>query len=141
MFKITSTNVFKFLIVALLSALIIVGCVPPPEVSETTTAVQTSMAVQIPEALALAVNAMFVLLLTGATVYLFEKFGLDLRGYETPVGLALGVWVISELQNYINTVSEIYDPWLNILFRILVVILAPVGFLRLRSGQPKKLIQ
>ena len=123
-----------FLGVALLAA-----C--SPWVPEEQGAIATSVAVQVPQALALAISGFLVMLLAAATVYLFEKFNLDLRGYATPVGLALGTWIVAELQKYINTIPTTYDPWVDMILRILVIIFVTVGALRLWSSQPRKLIE
>jgi hypothetical protein len=126
----------KKIIVLLLVLLLLAGCTPPPY-EET---LQTSVAVQIPEALVLALSGFFVTMFAIATVWLFEHFRLDLRNVSVPVGIAFGAWIVSEAQNYINTIPTTYDPWLILLFRILVVIAVPVGTLRLLSKKRASLL-
>lgn len=128
-------KILKVLFVVLLLSLVITACAPEPQGAS-----QTSVASQIPEAVALLISGVFVTLFAAATVYLWEKFNLDLRPYATPLGLATGTWIVLELQNYINTLPESYDPWTNMIFRIILVIFGPVGFLRLFSRQENTLL-
>jgi len=132
----------KKIFVILMIAVVLVSCAPVPEATGQTNAVQTSVAVQFPEVLALALNGLLAGLLALAFVYLTEKTGLNLQQFATPAGFVIGGWIVTELQNYINTVPEMYDPWLNMLFRVLIVISIPVGILRLfySGSSPKSLI-
>jgi hypothetical protein len=124
----------KKIFVLLVLILLLVGCTPPPEP-------QSSVASQIPEEISLAISAGFVALFTAGSVYLFNKLGLDLKGFATPLGMAVGTWSVSELQNYINLVPETYDPWFDMLFRIILVVIGGgVGILSLlaHKGDGKK---
>jgi len=104
---------------------VLVGCAPV-EVSP------TSIAVQIPIEITTALSIGFVALMTLGTAWLLQKIGLDLTGFATPVAMAVSIWVVAELQNIINTISETYDPILNIVLKIIVVVLGSVGGLALR---------
>lgn len=131
----------KLFPLVLLVLVLAVSCSPPPVPADEPAVAPTSAAAKIPEALALAFNGLIVLAVTAATVYLSEKIGLDLKGYATPVGTAIGAFIVGELQNYINTIPESFDPWIDMIFKVLLLIAVPAGVLRLRANQPKKLME
>ena len=93
-------------------------------------------AVQVPQELNLAIGVGITALMTAGAVFLFSKIGLDLQQFATPVASSISIYVVIELQNVVNTIPEIYDPWLNLLFKILVVLLGSVGALYL-VNKPK----
>jgi hypothetical protein len=101
--------------------------------------VATSSAVQVPQALALAAAALVLALLTAGFVYVFEKTGLDLRGFAVPISVAISTYLIAQLQGWINTLPAQYDATLTVILQILVVIIGGFGVLRLRSNTPKTL--
>lgn len=93
--------------------------------------VQTSAAVQIPDALK---NILSGLILTGVLLGLqvvFDWTGLDLRGVGTAVAVAISGFSIAELQGYIDAIPEMYDYLATIGLNVLVVILSGLGYLRL----------
>lgn len=125
----------KVVIALLLISMAIAACSIIPVEPTAAEIEQTSMAVQIPEELELALSTFLAGLLSIAFVWVFEKINLDLRGFATPLAFVIGGYVVTELQNYINTVPEMYDPWIDMLFKILLVIFVPVGALRLWNGK------
>jgi hypothetical protein len=102
--------------------------------------VATSQAVQVPEALQLALGAAVLAVLTAGFVFIFEKTGLDLRGYATPIAVTLSAYLVAQLQGWINTLPAQYDPTLTVVLQILVVIVGGLGVLRLRANEPARLI-
>jgi hypothetical protein len=102
--------------------------------------VATSQAVQVPEALQLALGALVLAALTAGFVYLFEKTKLDLRGYAVPVSVTLSAYLVAQLQGWINTLPAQYDPLLTVVLQILVVIVGGLGVLRLRANEPARLL-
>lgn len=97
------------------------------------TEVQGSVAVQVPEIVKLALDALFTALLTAGTVWVFEHFKLDLRGFAVPIAMAISAFTVTELQDIINIIPEIYDATLNIMFQIIAVLLGAIGLFRLRQ--------
>lgn len=94
-------------------------------------AVQTSAAVQIPDALKAILSG---LILTGVLLGLqvvFDWTGLDLRGIGTAVAVAISGFAIAELQGYIDAIPVAYDYIATIGLNVLVVILSGLGYLRL----------
>jgi len=94
-------------------------------------AVQTSAAVQIPEALKAILSG---LILTGVLLGLqvvFDWTGLDLRGVGAAVAVAISGCAIAELQGYIDAIPLMYDYLATIGLNVLVVILSGLGYLRL----------
>lgn len=94
-------------------------------------AVQTSTAVQIPEALKAILSG---LILTGVLLGLqvvFDWTGLDLRGVGAAVAVAISGFAVAELQGYINSIPVMYDYLVTIVLNVLVVILSGLGYLRL----------
>src|SRR4026207_910642 len=63
-------------------------------------AIQTSSAVQIPEALILAANALAISLFTAGFIYLFEVTGLDFREFAVPLAISTSTWVVAEAQGW-----------------------------------------
>jgi len=102
--------------------------------------VATSQAVQVPEALQLALGALVLAALTAGFVYLFEKTGLDLRGYAVGISVTLSAFLVAQLQGWINTIPAQYDTTLTIVLQILVVIVGGLGVLRLRANEPARLL-
>lgn len=94
---------------------------------------QESMAVQVPEAINLAIGTGVAALLALGAAYVFQKLGLDLRGYTAPVAITLSAWIVAELQNVVNIIPEMYDPYIDFAFRVIVLLLAPTGLLAWRK--------
>lgn len=119
-------KIFPILLIIVVAALAAV--VSAPASAE---AVQTSTAVQIPEALKAILSG---LILTGVLLGLqvvFDWTGLDLRGVGAAVAVAISGFAIAELQGYIDAIPMIYDYLATIGLNVLVVILSGLGYLRL----------
>jgi hypothetical protein len=124
-------KLLRFVFLTLLFALALTACAAP---------IATSAAVQVPEALQLALGTAVLVALTAGFVYLFEKTGLDLRGFATPISVALSAFLVAQLQGWINTIPAQYDQTITIVLQILVVIIGGLGVLRLRANQPARLL-
>lgn len=116
------------IVIALL--FVLAACAPVP----------TSQAVEVPEAINLAIGALVLAALTAGFVFLFEKTGLDLRGFALPISVAVSAFLVAQLQGLINTIPAQYDQLLTILLQIIVVIVGGLGVLRLRSNEPARLL-
>jgi len=95
------------------------------------TAVQTSSAVQVPEALKAILSG---LILTGVLIGLqvvFDWTGLDLRGVGAAAAVAISGFAVAQLQGYIDAVPGAYDYLVTIGLNVLVTILSGLGYLRL----------
>lgn len=99
------------------------------------TSLMTSMAVQIPEIVATAINVGLVALLTAGFLWVFNTFGLDFRGLVPVISVALSAWIVAQVQDVVNTVPASFDPLLNAFFYLLTLLLAPVGLLYMFSRQ------
>jgi len=109
---------------------LLVSCAPAP----------TSQAVEVPQAISLAIGALVLALLTAGFVFLFEKSGLDLRGFAVPLSVAVSAFLVAQLQGLINTIPAQYDPLLSTILQIIVVIIGGLGVLRLRANQPARVL-
>lgn len=133
------------LIALLLVLVALTSCAPAPEAvafeSDATTAIQSSSAAQIPEALIQFFNGVVIALFTAGFVYIFEKSGFDLRQYAIPLAGTFATWIVTELQGYINTIPDFQDVYINLLFRILLALIPAAGLLRIFSRQPRTLLE
>lgn len=108
-------------------------------------AVATSMATQLPSALTSVIQIGIIALLTAGFKWVFDVFGLDLRGQATTLGLAISAFVVAELQNIVNVIPSAYDAVVMTVFYVLLLIFAPGGTLYLlakarKSETPQKLL-
>ena len=119
----------KFIpILLIIAAAVLAAVVSEPASAEV---IQTSAAVQIPEALK---NILSGLILTGVLLGLqvvFDWTGLDLRGVGAAVAVAISGFAIAQLQGYIDVIPVMYDYLVTIGLNVLVVILSGLGYLRL----------
>lgn len=122
--------IFKLFLLAAVLLLALAACSPAP----------TSQAVDVPEALELAIGALVLAALTAGFVFVFEKTGLDLRGYAVPISVTVSAYLVAQLQGLINTIPAEYDPLLSVVLEIIVVIIGGLGVLRLRSGERARLL-
>jgi hypothetical protein len=102
--------------------------------------VATSQAVEVPQAINLAIGVAVLAVLTAGFFFLFEKTRLDLRGFAMPISVAISAWLVAQLQGWINTIPAQYDPILTVLLQIIVVIVGGLGVLRLRANEPARLL-
>jgi len=103
----------------------------------------TSMAVQVPAALNTAIAVGIAALLTLGFTWVFNVFGLDLRGQAPVLALAISAFVSAELQNIINIIPAQFDPFVSALLYLLVLVLAPAGVLyaiKKKDSPPHQLI-
>ncbi len=116
--------------VLLLSIFVLVmfACTPMPV--EPAEAVATSSAIQVPEALKLAIGALILAAVTLGLQVAFDAVGLDLRGVGAAVAVAVTGFAIGQLQGWIDLVPAQYDQLLTITLNVLVVILGGLGTLR-----------
>lgn len=99
-------------------------------------ATQESMAVQVPDAINNAIAIGVTALVALGVAYVLKATGLDLTQISTPLAVTISAFIVTELQNIINMVPESYDPTLNIVFKIIVVLLGSVGLLWMRKPAP-----
>jgi hypothetical protein len=123
-------SLLKRLFIALLILLALAACSPRP----------TSSAVDVPEAIELAIGVLVLAALTAGFVFIFEKTGLDLRGFALPISITISAFLVAQLQGLINTIPAQYDPVLSTVLQIIVVIIGGMGVLRLRANEPARLI-
>lgn len=115
--------------VLLIIAVAVIGAVISQPASASV--VQTSTAVQVPEALKHILSG---LILTGVLLGLqvvFDWSGLDLRGVGAAVAVAISGFAVAQLQGYIDAIPQAYDYLVTIGLNVLVVILSGLGYLRL----------
>jgi hypothetical protein len=120
----------RLLYLFLLLMVFLTACAPRP----------TSQAVDVPEAIELAIGVLVLAALTAGFVFIFEKTGLDLRGYAIPVSVTVSAFLVAQLQGIINTIPAQYDPLISTLLQIIVVIIGGLGVLRLRANEPARLM-
>lgn len=113
----------KILLIVVL-ALLLTACLPPAE------AVATSSAVQLPEALTLALGALILAAVTIGLQVVFDSFGLDLRGVGAAIAVGVTGFAIAQLQGLIDIIPAMYDQIVMIVLNVLVVILGGLGTLR-----------
>jgi hypothetical protein len=107
-------------IVLLVFPIMLAACTPEP----------TSSAVQLPDALKLALSG---LILAGVTLGLqavFDSVGLDLRGVGAAIAVAVSGFAIAQLQGLIDIIPAQYDQLVMIGLNIAVVILTGLGTLQ-----------
>ena len=90
----------------------------------------TSMAVQIPIVLQLALNALLLAALTAGFMYILQSIGLDLTGYAESLSVTLGSFLIALAQHWIDLVPAQYDPAIQMILNVLVVVIGGLGTLR-----------
>lgn len=114
-------NRFTWLVV--LAGVLAAGVLAPSGVA-------TSSAVQVPEALRLAIGGLTLMLVTLGLQAVFDTIGLDLRGAGAIVAVSLSGFVVAQLQGLINVIPQAYDQMTMIVLNILVVILSGIGAIR-----------
>ena len=94
------------------------------------TAAPTSNAVQIPDALTLAIGALILAAVTLGLQTLFDSVGLDLRGVGAAIAVAVSGFAIAQLQGLIDIIPAQYDQLITIVLNVAVVILGGLGTLQ-----------
>lgn len=93
--------------------------------------VQTSNAVQIPEAFVLALNAGLFALLTAGFMFVLNWIGLNLIEYALPLAGTLSGFLIGLVQHWIDLQPVSSDPYILMVLNILIVVIGGVPFLAL----------
>jgi hypothetical protein len=112
---------FAFLV---LLALALGACAPTEQ------AITTSMAVQIPLELKLAINALVLFGVTFGLQFVFDRFGLDLRGIGAAVAVAVAEFGILQLQGLINVIPAQFDTLIMIVLNVILAILTTLGYIQ-----------
>jgi hypothetical protein len=93
-------------------------------------AVATSTAVQLPDALKLAINGLVLFGVMFGLQFVFDKFHLDLRGIGAAVALAVSEFAILQLQGLIDVVPMQYDLLVTVALNVILAVLTSLGFAR-----------
>jgi len=93
-------------------------------------AVATSNAVQLPDALKLAINGLVLFGVMFGLQFVFDKFHLDLRGIGAAVALAVSEFAILQLQGLIDVVPMQYDLLVTVALNVILAVLTSLGFAR-----------
>jgi len=93
-------------------------------------AVQTSQAVQLPDALKLAINGLILFGVTFGLQFVFDKFGLDLRGVGAALAVAVAEFAILQLQGLIDVIPAQYDLLVTVALNVILAVLTSLGFAR-----------
>jgi len=113
-----------FPLFAAISIFLLSACVAP------TNAVQTSNAVQLPDALKLAINGLVLFGVMFGLQFVFDKFGLDLRGIGAAAALGISEFAILQLQGLIDIVPMQYDLLVTVALNVILAVLTSLGFAR-----------
>lgn len=113
-------KIIKVLLLAL-TGLVLTACAAQP----------TSAAVQVPDALKLALGGLVLAGVTAGLQVVFEWVGLDLRNLGAGLATAISGFAILQLQGVIDVIPAQYDVLVGIGLNVLVVILAGLGYVRL----------
>lgn len=102
--------------------------------------VYTSNAVQIPQVLVLAFNGLLFALLMAGFTWVLTKVGLDLTSYATPLAGTLSAFLLGLAQNWINLLPVQYDPIVQMILNVLVVVVGGIGTLYIFANKENKSI-
>lgn len=116
----------SLLVLLTLAAIVVLSITAGPTVST---------AVPIPEQINVHLTGLIFVAVTAGFVWLFKYLGLDLRGYAEPISGTLSLFLIGELQKWINLIPASYDSTVTIAFNIIVVILSGIGTLYVLAKQ------
>lgn len=90
---------------------------------------QTSSAVQIPSVITIALDTFLFGVLTVGFAWILSKIGLDLTAFSTPLAASLSTFLIGLFQNWINIQPIQYDPIIQLLINVIVVVVGGTGTL------------
>lgn len=110
-------------VLALLAAVAIFG------VSWLASSGAVASAVPIPQEINVFLAGLIFTGVTAGFMWLFQYTGIDLRGFAEPISGTLSLWLLSELQGWVNLIPPQYDVFVGIAFQIIVVILTGLGTL------------
>ena len=118
-------KVFRFLLIlAMVGLFVLTACAPISN-----SAIATSQAVQIPLELKLAINAAVLFGVMFGLQWLFDKFGLDLRGVGAGLAAAVSEFAILQFQGLIDVVPVQYDLYITIGLNVLLAVLTTLGYI------------
>ena len=113
--------------IILLAIVILTACSAAP----------TSNAVQLPDALKLAISALILAGVTLGLQVVFDSIGLDLRGVGTAIAVAVSGFAIAQLQGLIDIIPAQYDQLITIFLNVAVVILGGLGTIRALTNRDR----
>lgn len=90
-------------------------------------AAPTSSAVQLPDALKLAISGLILAGVTLGLQVVFDAIGLDLRGLGSAIAVIVSGFAIAQLQGLIDLIPAEYDQLVTIALNIIIVILSGLG--------------
>lgn len=112
------------ILLTILLALVLSAC------STSAEAIATSRAVQIPLELKLALNGLVLFGVMFGLQWVFDRFGLDLRGIGAAFAAAVSEFAILQFQGLIDLVPAQYDTLVLIGLNVLLAVLTSLGFYR-----------
>lgn len=116
-------RVFPFLLTVLV-VLALAGSSPSAQF------IATSQAVQIPLELKLAINGALLFVVMLGLQWVFDQFGLDLRGIGAALAGAVSEFAILQFQGLIDIIPAQYDLLVVVGLNVLLAILTGLGFFR-----------
>lgn len=114
----------KVLAFLLLAVLFLTACTPAP------TAIATSQAVQIPLELKMALNGAILFVVLLGLQWVFDRFGLDLRGWGAALAATAAEFLILQFQGMIDFIPAQYDLLVTFGLNVLLALLTLAGFAR-----------
>lgn len=99
--------------------------------SSCTVAVMTSNAVQVPNEVKVALNAVILIGVMYGLQLLLDYVHIDLRGIGVTIAAAISEAAILQLQGWIDLVPVAYDPFVTVGLQILLAVLVFLGGVRL----------
>ena len=115
----------KKILLLIVFALVLTACVAQP------TSVQTSSAVQVSDAVKVAINGLLLTLVMYGLQLVFDLAHIDLRGIGVTIAAAVSEFAILQLQGLIDTIPAAYDPVVTLGLEILLAVLVFLGGVRL----------
>lgn len=100
-------------------------------------AIQTSQAVQVPDALKVAINGLVLFGVMFGLQWVFDHFGLDLRGVGAVVAVGLSEFAILQLQGLIDVIPAQYDLLATVALNVILAVLTSLGFARLALNKER----
>ena len=100
-----------------------------------------AQAVPIPEKLSVFIAGLIFIAVTAGFDYIFKLVGLDFREYALPLSGTISMWLIAELQGWVNLINSSYDGFVAIVFQVLVVIVGGIGTLFLFKLNREKYLE
>lgn len=124
-------KISKLFLLLALGMILVSGCTAANGVAN------TSQAVQLPDAFKLAINGLVLFGVMFGLQWVFEKVGLDLRGYGAGLALALSEFGVLQLQGLINVVPAQYDIYVTLALNVIFAVLTSLGFARVALNKER----